>query len=86
MDKLLTEIDEELNKDKLRSFLKKYKFILFFIIATILLSLTISVSRKIYLEQQSKKSLQSFLNINYLIDQKIFRMLKMSFGNLLTQV
>jgi len=73
MDKLLTEIDEELNKDKLRSFLKKYKFILFFIIATILLSLTISVSRKIYLVQQSKKSLQSFLNINYLIDQKNFQ-------------
>ncbi len=73
MDQLLHEINEDLNKDKLRSFFKKYKFILFFIIAIILLSVTIFVSRKIYLEQQSKKSLQSFLNINYLIDQKNFQ-------------
>jgi len=73
MDQLLYEINEDLNKDKLRSFFKKYKFILFFIIAIILLSVTISVSRKIYLEQHSKKSLQSFLNINYLIDQKNFQ-------------
>jgi len=73
MDQLLHEINEDLNKDKLRSFFKKYKFILFLIIAIILLSVTISVSRKIYLEQQSKKSLQSFLNINYLIDQKNFQ-------------
>jgi len=73
MDQLLHEINEDLNKDNLRSLFKKYKFILFFIIAIILLSVTISVSRKIYLEQQSKKSLQSFLNINYLIDQKNFQ-------------
>lgn len=73
MDQLLHEINEDLNKDKLRSFFKKYKFILFFIIAIILLSVTTFVSRKIYLEQQSKKSLQSFLNINYLIDQKNFQ-------------
>jgi len=73
MDQLLHEINEDLNKDKLRSFFKKYKFILFFIIAIILLSVTIFISRKIYLEQQSKKSLQSFLNINYLIDQKNFQ-------------
>jgi len=73
MDELLHEINEDLNKDKLRSFFKKYKFTLFLIIAIILLSVTIFVSRKIYLEQQSKKSLQSFLNINYLIDQKNFQ-------------
>jgi len=73
MDQLLHEINEDLNKDKLRSFFKKYKFILFLIIAIILLSVTIFVSRKIYLEQQSKKLLQSFLNINYLIDQKNFQ-------------
>jgi len=70
MDQLLHEINEDLNKDRLKSFFKKNKFILFFIIAIILLSVTIYVSRKIYLEQQSKKALQSFLNINYLIDQK----------------
>jgi len=73
MDQLLHEINEDLNKDKLRGFFKKYKFILFLIIAIILLSVTIFVSRKIYLEQQSKKSLRSFLNINYLIDQKNFQ-------------
>jgi len=73
MDQLLHEINEDLNKDKLRSFFKKYKFILFFIIVIILLGVTIFVSRKIYLEQQSKKSLQSFLNINYLIDKKNFQ-------------
>jgi len=73
MDQLLHEINEDLNKNKLRSFFKKYKFILFLIIAIILLSVTIFVSRKIYLEQQSKKLLQSFLNINYLIDQKNFQ-------------
>jgi len=76
MDQLLHEINEDLNKDKLRSFFKKYKFILLLIIAIILLSITIFVSRKIYLEQQSKKSLQSFLNINYLIDQKNFQIAK----------
>jgi len=76
MDQLLHEINEDLNKDKLRSFFKKYKFILFFIIVLILLSVTIFVSRKIYLEQQSKKSLQSFLNVNYLIDQKNFQSAK----------
>jgi len=70
MDQLLHEINEDLNRDKLRSFFKKNKFILFFIISIILLSVTIFVSRKIYLEQQSKKSLQSFLNVNYLIEQK----------------
>jgi len=76
MDQLLHEINEDLDKDKLRSFFKKYKFILLLIIAIILLSITIFVSRKIYLEQQSKKSLQSFLNINYLIDQKNFQSAK----------
>jgi len=76
MDQLLHEIDEDLNKDKLRSFFKKYKFILFFIITIILLSVTIFISRKIYIEQQSKKSLQAYLNINYLIDQKNFQKAK----------
>ena len=70
MSQIFNEIEEDLKKDKLTNFLKKYKFILIIIFSLILILIFFVVSKNIIFENRAKKYTQEYVIILNLINNK----------------
>ncbi|NCU48598.1 MAG: hypothetical protein EBX84_01340 [Candidatus Fonsibacter lacus] len=70
MNQIFNEIDDDLKKDKILIFFKKYKFIIIIIISLIFLTIFIIVGKNILFESRAKKNTQEYVIILGLINDK----------------
>ena len=70
MNQIFNEIDDDLKKDKILNFFKKYKFIIIIIISLIFLTIFIIVGKNILFESRAKKNTQEYVIILGLINDK----------------
>jgi len=70
MNQIFNEIDDDLKKDRILNFFKKYKFIIIIIISIIFLTIFIIVGKNILFESRAKKNTQEYVIILGLINDK----------------
>ncbi len=70
MNQIFNEIDDDLKKDRILNFFKKYKFIIIIIISLIFLTIFIIVGKNIFFESRAKKNTQEYVIILGLINDK----------------
>jgi len=70
MNQIFNEIDDDLKKDRILNFFKKYKFIIIIIISLIFLTIFIIVGKNILFESRAKKNTQEYVIILGLINDK----------------
>ena len=70
MSQIFNEIDDDLKKDRILNFFKKYKFIIIIIISLIFLTIFIIVGKNILFESRAKKNTQEYVIILGLINDK----------------
>ena len=70
MNQIFNEIEDDLKKDKILNFFKKYKFIIIIIISLIFLTIFIIVGKNILFESRAKKNTQEYVIILGLINDK----------------
>ena len=70
MNQIFNEIDDDLKKDIILNFFKKYKFIIIIIISLIFLTIFIIVGKNILFESRAKKNTQEYVIILGLINDK----------------
>ena len=70
MSQIFNEIEDDLKKDRILNFFKKYKFIIIIIISLIFLTIFIIVGKNILFESRAKKNTQEYVIILGLINDK----------------
>ncbi|NDB48967.1 MAG: hypothetical protein EBV81_04890 [Proteobacteria bacterium] len=70
MNQIFNEIDDDLKKDRILNFFKKYKFIIIIIISLIFLTIFIIAGKNILFESRAKKNTQEYVIILGLINDK----------------
>ena len=70
MNQIFNEIDDDLKKDRILNFFKKYKFIIIIVISLIFLTIFIIVGKNILFESRAKKNTQEYVIILGLINDK----------------
>jgi len=70
MNQIFNEIDDDLKKDRILNFFKKYKFTIIIIISIIFLTIFIIVGKNILFESRAKKNTQEYVIILGLINDK----------------
>ena len=70
MNQIFNEIDDDLKKDRILDFFKKYKFIIIIVISLIFLTIFIIVGKNILFESRAKKNTQEYVIILGLINDK----------------
>ncbi|NCU47049.1 MAG: hypothetical protein EBX43_02535 [Candidatus Fonsibacter lacus] len=70
MNQIFNEIDDDLKKDRILNFFKKYKFTIIIIISLIFLTIFIIVGKNILFESRAKKNTQEYVIILGLINDK----------------
>lgn len=70
MNQIFNEIEEDLKKDKILNFFKKYKFIIIITISLIFLTIFIIAGKNILFESRAKKNTQEYVIILGLINDK----------------
>ena len=70
MNQIFNEIEDDLKKDKILNFFKKYKFIIIIIISLIFLTILIIAGKNILFESIEKKNTQEYVIILGLINDK----------------
>ena len=70
MNQIFNEIEDDLKKDKILNFFKKYKFIIIITISLIFLTIFIIAGKNILFESRAKKNTQEYVIILGLINDK----------------
>ncbi|NBQ46636.1 MAG: hypothetical protein EBU39_03485, partial [Proteobacteria bacterium] len=70
MNQIFNEIDDDLKKDRILNFFKKYKFIIIIITSLIFLIIFIIAGKNILFESRAKKNTQEYVIILGLINDK----------------
>ena len=70
MNQIFNEIEDDLKKDRILNFFKKYKFIIIIIISLIFLTIFIIAGKNILFESRAKKNTQEYVIILGLINDK----------------
>ena len=70
MSQIFNEIDDDLKKDRILNFFKKYKFIIIIVFSLIFLTIFIIVGKNILFESRAKKNTQEYVIILGLINDK----------------